>query len=401
MNKIENIIKTLELLGGSSTLEELTKTLCRSKHIIFDSYYKLIVQQVLNNNKSLVSYSNLTKKWSLKSVSTNENEYLYVSENRYFNTIRDAMLELFDMSVSSGGAYFKIKGTNDYAWFPKYDNANPSWTNTLSEDGRIWREKPNNLQATEVENNRHLEEHKRYAFEFVKNNGRMQYRFTGVFQQIRIDDDGTRVYEIVDDKLLIRREKYLLVCNVTYMKEYKGIIDNDKIVGGAGQYTSDNHDGGEKENFLPHDDGMTYGFVEAGYKDAEHTGDINYAKKIDINNFSKKFKNSDYADGVRVVFIAKGPNNDKHVVVGWYENARVYRSKQFIEGHFGYNITCKNDDAHLILEEERTFEYPKKNDDGSYNFGQSNVSYPFIFNQQTTLNLANRLNEYIDSLLIK
>lgn len=401
MNKIENIIKTLELLGGSATLEELTKTLCRLKHIIFDSYYKLIVQQVLNNNKSLVSYSNLTKKWSLKSVSTNENEYLYVSENRYFNTIRDAMLELFDMSVSSGGAYFKIKGTNDYAWFPKYDNANPSWTNTLSEDGRIWREKPNNQQATEVENNRHLEEHKRYAFEFVKNNGRMQYRFTGVFQQVRIDDDGTRVYEIVDDKLLIRREKYLLVCNVTYMKEYKGITDNDKIVGGAGQYTSDNHDGGEKENFLPHDDGMTYGFVEAGYTDAEHTGDINYAKKIDINNFSKKFKNFEYADGVRVVFIAKGPNNDKHVVVGWYENARVYRSKQFIEGHFGYNITCKNDDAHLILEEERTFEYPKKNDDGSYNFGQSNVSYPFIFNQQTTLNLANRLNEYIDSLLIK
>ena len=397
MNNINDILKALELLGGSASIEEITKKLCQEKHVIYDGYYKTIVSQVLLNNASKSSFSKLTKKWSIGAC--NEEKYLYVSDNKYFNTIREAMLELFDMSVSSGGAYFQIKGTTDCAWFPKYDDANPSWTNTLSEDGSIWREKPNNQEATNVENKRHLEEHKRYAFEFIKKDGRMKYRFTGVFQQTSIEDDGTRVYEIVDDKLLIRKQRYLLICNIAYMKYYKGITDNDQIIGGAGEYTSENHDGGEKENFLPHSDGITYGFVEAGYTDANHRGDINYAKKIEINNFSQKFKNSNHADGVRVVFIAKGQINDKHVIVGWYENARVYREKQIREGHLGYNITCSNDDAHLIPEKERTFEYPKKNNDESYNFGQSNVSYPYVSDNQTTLDLANRVNEYIDSML--
>lgn len=395
MNNINEIIKVLKTLENNASIEDITKNLCKERHVIYDGYYKTIVTQTLENNKDKFTLSKLTNKWNFEV--SNKEEYLFVSDNRYFNTIREAMLELFDMSVSSGGAYFKIKDSDDCAWFPKCPEKNSLWTNTLSEDRRIWREK-NNQENINTENNNHLEEHKRYAFEFVRHEGRYKYHFTGVFKQTSIEEDGTRVYEIVDDKLLIRRQKYLLVCNIAYMKEYRGITDDDYVVGGAGQFTTENHDGGEKENFLPHEDGITYGFVETGYTSGEHTGDINYARKIEINGFSKRFENSDYATNVRVVFIAKGPDN-KHIVVGWYENATVYREKQRNNGRFGYNITCNNNDAHLIPEQERIFAYPKKNEDGSHNFGQSNVSYPFNSDNEKTLKLANELYKYIDLML--
>lgn len=400
MNKIENIIKALESLDGSATLEELTKTLCKSKHIIFDNHYKSIVKQVLNNNKSSVSYSDLTKKWSLKSLGLNENEYLYVSENRYFKTIREAMYELFGMKVSPRSACFKIIGTNDYAWFPKFDGANHKWTNTLSDDGRIWREKTNTIDATQVENNRHLEEDRRYVFAFEKVGNQRKYRFTGVFKQARIEEDGTRVYEIVDDKLLLKSSHpYMMICNISYMKEYKGITDDDKILGG-GRYPTENGDGGEKENFLSHDDGFTYGFVETNYIDSDkNLGDPSFAKQIHLEKLNPSFKENDEIEGVRVVFISKGPNNDKNVVVGWYNNAKIFRNRHSQNEMFSYNIMCANDDAHLISEGNRTFKYPKKNDDGTYNFGQQNVSYPYASGQESTIRLANELNDYLNSLL--
>ena len=397
MNNINNIIKAIESLGGSATIEEITKTLCRQKKIMFDPYLKNVVSMTLNNNSNLVNYSSLTRKWSLgPSVDV---RYLFVAENKYFSTIRDAMYEIFGMRVNSGGAWFKVVGTDDYAWFPKFDNANPDWTNELSENGRIWKEKPNTQSATQVENDRHLENHLRYAFAFDKVGSRRMYRFTGVFKQISLEEDGTRIYEIVEDKVAYRNNNPLLVvCNISYMKYYKGITEEDKILGGGGKYPTENGDGGEKENFLPREDGYTYGFVETNYINSDNNlGNTAFAKTIHLENLNPNFKNSLSIDGVRVVFISKGPNNDKNIVVGWYDNATLFRTRQNVGEQFGYNIKCRNEDAHIIVEDDRSFSYPKKNADGTYNFGQQNISYPYASNQESTIKLANELNQYIDS----
>ena len=143
---------------------------------------------------------------------------------------------------------------------------------------------------------------------------------------------------------------------------------------------------------------MVRGFVETLYSDVdEHLGDPAYAKSIRIENIDPSFKESEFIPDVRVVFISKGPNNERNVVVGWYDHAKVYRKRQAASEQFGYNIECASADAHLIPEEERTFEYPKKNEDGTFNFGQSNISYPRLFKQEATLSLVLRLNEYLDS----
>ena len=102
------------------------------------------------------------------------------------------------------------------------------------------------------------------------------------------------------------------------------------------------------------------------------------------------------ATGIRVVFISKGPGYDKNVVVGWYENATVYRKRQSTDEQFGYSIKCAASDAFLVPNTERDFFYPKKNSDGTYNFGQSNISYPALFHQSATFALASSLIDCLD-----
>lgn len=125
-------------------------------------------------------------------------------------------------------------------------------------------------------------------------------------------------------------------------------------------------------------------------------GDPAFAKDIHIENIDPVFRGSDVATGIRVVFISKGPGYDKNVVVGWYENATVYRKRQSTDEQFGYNIKCAASDAFLVPDTERGFFYPKKNSDGTYNFGQSNISYPASFHQSATFALASSLIDYLD-----
>lgn len=94
-------------------------------------------------------------------------------------------------------------------------------------------------------------------------------------------------------------------------------------------------------------------------------GDPAFAKDIHIENIDPVFRGSDVATGIRVVFISKGPGYDKNVVVGWYENATVYRKRQSTDEQFGYNIKCAASDAFLVPDTERGFFYPKKNSDGT------------------------------------
>lgn len=149
----------------------------------------------------------------------------------------------------------------------------------------------------------------------------------------------------------------VLICNVGWMREYRGATKHDRPRGG-GSY-NERRPGSEALNFAKHD-GRYYGFVRPGR--GSHI------------NVSRLGGNDERADGVLVVFCAPRPNSKTTLVVGWYENAAVLREPQKRGWGPGlYNIVSRK--ATLLAEPKRSFEVPRAQRDG-YGLGQANVYYP-------------------------
>lgn len=145
--------------------------------------------------------------------------------------------------------------------------------------------------------------------------------------------------------------KKTLFCNIAWMKNYSGISHNDKPYSGA-KYVSENNDAYEKYNFLEYDDGYQYGFVETKHPNGTVDLETDY-KKFILGNFGEEFKNSDYADGILVVFFARNPSDMKFYIVGYYKNADVFRIRKYAKNNnvnedIQYNLRCKKEDAVLI-----------------------------------------------------
>jgi hypothetical protein len=119
--------------------------------------------------------------------------------------------------------------------------------------------------------------------------------------------------------------------------------------------TWEEHDCGEAWNFLPGSDSLVRGYVMLGAKNnrGEYTGTIN------INKLGAD-KRDDHIDGVTVIFYAPRPTDNENRVVGWYENARVYRNwRRFEAGNEyrdpqPYSFRAKKEDVYLIPEAGRT-----------------------------------------------
>lgn len=376
---MNNTTKITEILSqytsGLSVLDLAQEYSCRY-HIANDQYFRNLIKKALEMHGDQFRLNKVTMQWAVA-----KGNYLYVTDNRKFAKIRDAMLCVFGKKVNSGSAYFSVDDTHS-AWFPQFGNS--EWENVLSEDQRYWYERPRTDADYSPDNKL------RYTFAHEKDG----YRFTGLFRFVELKDDHTRVYEQIDDKVLLPEPiQPMLVCRITWMKRYQGITDDDQPVGG-GSYVDANNDAYEKFNFHPQEDGLVHGFVETKYSGG-HTADINYANSIHIENLDNSAKNSDKLDGVRIVFVSYSPNLGKTVVVGWYDNATVYRNR------FEYNglhttMTCNANDAHLIPIEERTFEIPKAGRGNDFGIGQSNVWY--IQNFDVAKNLEKNINTYLDSL---
>lgn len=138
----------------------------------------------------------------------------------------------------------------------------------------------------------------------------------------------------------------ILYCRIGYMKYYKGQqIGVDEIRDG-GSYNEKNI-GHEVYNFENYD-GKYYGYVE-------HRGEMN------IDYFGVD-KSEEYVDGVTVIWIARKRKNE-NVIVGWYENARVYRNMQNIpenvldkrDDKSKYEFNIYADKAVLVSENKRNF----------------------------------------------
>ncbi len=185
--------------------------------------------------------------------------------------------------------------------------------------------------------------------------------------------------------------KRVLICNIGYMKYYQG----DKLLTG-GSFVVENGFGGEQYNFLNQDDGYTYGFVETMYKKGQ-TANVAYAKSLHIERIDSICNNKDSLSGVLVIFIANTPYQNGNIIVGWYDNANVYRNRRKNEYMlFDYNIRCLNSDAHLILEENRSFIINKIGPKGEYRFGQSYQWY--IGEKIEHRELLKEIIKYIDSM---
>lgn len=153
----------------------------------------------------------------------------------------------------------------------------------------------------------------------------------------------------------------LLFCNIGWMNKYNGITgDSIKRGGKYNQYSI----GHEVCNFT-NNRGFLYGYVQP----------VGETIKIQRLGASQK---DDRIDGVTVVWTA-GPEGGGTVVVGWYEDATVYRNAQKIEkpntlqtknGVTSFRVKAPANKAILLPAEQRELIIPRAVTGG---IGKSNV----------------------------
>ena len=162
----------------------------------------------------------------------------------------------------------------------------------------------------------------------------------------------------------------ILFCNVAHM-EYYDYDMHEETPKHGGSYVADTGDAYEKNNFHVCEDGFVRGFVETKYRGL-YTEDKK-PNQLRIENIDIDYKKQDFIDGVTVVFCAHSDELKKTVVVGWYENATVYRGREMYHDR-QYNLMCTADNAHLVNLRERNFEIPRAKTN-LFGFGQANVWY--------------------------
>ena len=378
MNDVSRLANIIEESDQGMSFDDIVLEYSKKHRIVNDGYFKNALIASLEFHKNIFHLNRANMLWEVRQG----NKYLYVSDTKKFRKIRDAMLEIFSKSVNSGSAYFSTDETHA-AWFPQPNNND--WENVLSDDQHYWYERPKNGADYTADNKL------RYVFAHEQDG----YRFTGLFRFVEMKADKTRVYELVDDKVaLAKPERLVLVCRTTWMKEYRGITDDDRPIGG-GSYVDENNDAFEKFNFLPQEDGLIHGFVETKYSKG-HTADIQHANSIHIEKIDISARNSDRLENVRIVFVSFNPDVGKTFIVGWYDNAIVYRNRFEYNG-FHTTMTCEPEDAHLIPIEKRDFEVPKASKENKYGIGQSNLWY--IQNFSVAKEFENKINTYLDSMI--
>lgn len=144
----------------------------------------------------------------------------------------------------------------------------------------------------------------------------------------------------------------LLFCNTGWMEHFQGNTAADTIKGG-GSYVIENGMGHEVCNFLPHN-GTLYGYVQGG------------GAGINITRLGAD-KDDDQISGITVVWTAKRPNGHT-VVVGWYQDATVFRlyqkhakapPEQAAHKIDSYLITVRAASATLLPVDARVLQVPR------------------------------------------
>ena len=212
------------------------------------------------------------------------------------------------------------------------------------------------------------------------------YTFQAHFRSRKRTEKFFNDFEIYNDwsDIDIEGEK-IVFCRTGWMKYYKGISDDDKIVRG-GRYIEEYNYGNEILNFKPAQ-GYYYGFVQAN------------SKTIDITRLGAS-RQQESIEGINVVWGATSESGGQ-MIYGWYRNATVFRKTQSpsdilnrsYNGNILYfNIRAKIEDCHFLPAEERDFQVPLAKEK-RYGFGMSNVWYA---EEEEAKEFRNKVLAYID-----
>ena len=152
----------------------------------------------------------------------------------------------------------------------------------------------------------------------------------------------------------------IVFCNIAWMSRYQGINEFDQPKNG-GSWVGENNDAMESLNFQPYEN-MCYGFVE------------HHGHNLNLERLDKTAVKAEILDDVTVVWVATGEEGSR--IVGWYENAEMYRKFQEFDDGSCYYFSAKAENAYRIPVGKRDFPVPRASQDGKgRGMGQSNVWY--------------------------
>lgn len=163
----------------------------------------------------------------------------------------------------------------------------------------------------------------------------------------------------------------MIIFRVGWMQLYNG-LDGEPIIGG-GDFIRQHGYGGEIFNLRPFK-GYMYGYVQPPGR-----GDYN-KRKIRIERLGSSH-DGDSSEGVTVVWVARKPNVGGTYVVGWYNDATVFRewhepqqgsNRTYNNEPLGYYAKAKQKNCILLPVEKRTLQIPR----GKGRLGQANIWYP-------------------------
>lgn len=154
----------------------------------------------------------------------------------------------------------------------------------------------------------------------------------------------------------------VLFARIGWMKEYKGPKPGDERPVGGGEYTKNKkHLGHEAFNFLPIR-GRVYGFIKPS------------GRSLNLERIAGGVRGDSLNDAL-VVFVAKQPKVGGQRVVGWYQNATVFRESQNSRHRerrrFMYFAVTNVRNAIRLPLPKRTCEVPS----GKDGMGQANICY--------------------------
>jgi len=139
----------------------------------------------------------------------------------------------------------------------------------------------------------------------------------------------------------------IIFANIGWMAHYRGITDNDMIVGGGSYDPNDKH---EVYNFLDIE-GKYYGYVQNG--------------KTDLARIEGQEINEDHLDDVLVVWTAPNKKSGGRYIVGWYKHATVFaeymESASMERKYYSYNIIADAKDCTLVPVDSREKKVPTGN----------------------------------------
>src|ERR1700731_4334574 len=127
-----------------------------------------------------------------------------------------------------------------------------------------------------------------------------------------------------------------------WMKHYKGVY-KDLPVGG-GSYISENADGGEVYNFL------LIGRRYYGY------AQIQNERSLRIERLGAAVENDKITNGT-IIFFGRNPQTGGQYIIGWYENATLFRHAQRLgnkrRGNHPWDLaTTEKENAYLVPEKD-------------------------------------------------